>query len=59
MGCKSFLIYKDMLKIFATTRSECTVKQKNKARYNTDYDLAMTEKRSRHLFKKVIFIYIC
>ena len=48
-----------MLKIFATTRSECTVKQKNKARYNTDYDLAMTEKRSRHLFKKVIFIYIC
>ena len=26
-----------MLKSIATTRSECTAKQENKANYNTDY----------------------
>ena len=31
------LIYENMLKSIATARSECTVKHKNKASYNTDY----------------------
>ena len=30
-------IYEIMLKSIATTRSECTAKQENKASYNTDY----------------------
>ena len=31
------LIYENMLKGTATTRSECTAKQENKASYTTDY----------------------
>ena len=31
------LIYENMLKSIATTRSEYTAKQENKASYNTDY----------------------
>ena len=32
-----YFIYENMLKNIATARSECTVIQENKARYNTDY----------------------
>ena len=31
------LIYENMLKSIATTRSECTAKHENKASHNTDY----------------------
>ena len=31
------LIYENMLKRIATTRSQCTAKHKNKASYNTDH----------------------
>ena len=61
------LIYEIMLKSIATTRSECTAKQENKASYNTYYivpDLidffgndwkeikTQTEKRNIHNCKK-------
>ena len=52
-----------MFKSIATTRSECTTKQENKASYNTDYivpDLidffGDDENRSRRRLKKEIFI---
>ena len=32
-----FLVWENMLKSIATAHSECTAKQENKARYNTDY----------------------
>ena len=32
-----FLIYENMLKSIATTRSECTAKHENKVSCNTDY----------------------
>ena len=54
-----------MLKSIATTRSECTAKHKNKARYNTDYIvpdlmtfLAMIEKLAKRRLKKGIFIFV-
>ena len=54
-----------MLKSIATTRSECTAKQENKASYNTFYivpdlmtSLAMIEKRSKRRLKKEIFIIV-
>ena len=39
MGRKTpiLLIYENMLKNIATTRSKSTAKQENKASYNTDY----------------------
>ena len=45
-----------MLKIIATSPGECIAKHENKVRYNTDYDLAKIEKRSRHWLKQEIFI---
>ena len=54
-----------MLKSIATARSECTIKQENKASYNTDYIvphlidfLAMIEKRSKRRLEKEIFIFV-
>ena len=39
MGRKTrfLLVYENMLKSIATTRSECTAKHENKANYNRDY----------------------
>ena len=54
------LIYEIMLKSIATTRSECTAKQENKASYNTYYIVpddwkeikTKTEKENIHNCKK-------
>ena len=37
MQLQFLLIYENMLKSIAMTRSECTAKQENKASYNTKY----------------------
>ena len=57
-----------MLKSIVTAKSKCTVKHKNKASYNTDYNyinpdlidffLAMIKKQLKRRLKKGIFIFV-
>ena len=54
------LIYENMMKSIATTRSGCTAKHKNKASYNTDYIVPDLIEffGNEHRLKKEIFMIV-